>query len=132
MVELKLRFTVELDTTRSESQIRQALISSGLQAKAENKITALVAGDAPTTLDPVDPFDFRLDINDYGGNRVDVNVSLIIKVDTTRTVEQMRNALNPYFNDLKQELRALAAPAHTTITGWHVQRQSGEQDESEP
>ena len=116
---LKLKMNVRIDTPASRTQVRNALINSGIQGKAENKITALVASDVQTTLDATRPFDWRLGVGEKRrGNELDVQTNLWIIVDSTRPINVLYAALDPYYDALKTELMALIMGA-TTLVGTH-------------
>ncbi len=125
---LRLKIVAYLNTPGSPAQVRQALNDLQLRTKAENKIIALANGDPQTG---VPDFDWKLNV-DQGTNEIIVYPKLIITVDTTRTDQQLLNALNSYFEDVKSHLRALLVSfPGTSINHWHVHRADGDRDEVE-
>ena len=128
-ITLKLKLVALLDTTATPAQVRNVLVNSGLQSKAENKITALAAADPQTGMPS---FDWALGVMQvHTPNKMQAYPRLIVTVDTTRTPAQLLNALDDYFPEMKTQLRALATGG-TTIDGWHVHRSTGDFDEQEP
>ena len=128
LVDLKLKIVIYLKTPATSPQVRQVIVNSGLQAKAENKITALALGDIQTGV-PV--FEWSLYVSENVGGKITVDPRLGIEVDTTRSIQQLLNALEDYYDEMKTELRVLV-PAGTTIERWHPHRASGSVDEVEP
>lgn len=123
IIETYAKLVVHLDTTRTKQQIRNAL--APVQQEYKTRIQQLIASDPQTTL--VD-WSYRLKVG-----RAEVYPKLVLILDTTRTEDQIRSALDPVYQDLKQSIRNLiASDPQTSIVSWHVHLSTGSVDELEP
>lgn len=123
-----LKLVVRLSTSRSEGQIRTRL--APLEQTYKGRLQALLANDPQTTLVA---WSYRLKVLVRPDGYGEVYPKLGLNLDTTRTREQIHNALEPIFDDLKADIRALVAgDSKTAITGWHIHRAAGCFDEGEP
>lgn len=58
---------------------------------------------------------------------------IVVDVEDPRTLQQIRNAIEPAIDVFKAEVRRLAAnDPRTTIVRWHIHRAAGPVDELEP
>ncbi len=65
--------------------------------------------------------------------RVQVYPKIVIDLETTRTEDQIADALNDVYPAFKNRLRQMAdADPQTTIIGWHYHLSTGSVDEVEP
>ena len=124
IVEGYVKLVVRLDTSRTEGQIRIRM--AALEQTCRDRLQAVIASDPQTTLDA---WSYRLRIAVRGGYG-EVYPKLVWTLDTTRTARQIRDVLEPLFDVLKADIRALVATdPQTAIVGWHVHRAHGCFDE---
>lgn len=65
--------------------------------------------------------------------RVEVYPKIVIVLETTRTEQQIQNALDAVFSHFKDRIRQMVnADAQTTIVSWHYHLSTGPVDEVEP
>ncbi len=125
-VEVYPKLVALVATTRTEQQIRNRL--SSLQQEYKDRLQALADADPQTT---ITGFGYRLKVGMKDG-LAEVYPKLVISLDTTRTEDQIRAALNDVFVDLKQAIRALvASDPRTSLVSWHYHLTTGSVDEDE-
>ena len=123
-----MKVVMHIATTRTESQIRGALVS--LRTDVDAFLQSEADSDPQTTLVSMA---YKLKVSTNPGNQW-VYPKMNAKVDSTRTEETIANAIQDSFVPfLKGLLRPIVnGDAQTSIDGWHQHWTSGAADEVEP
>ncbi len=125
--EIDLKLVLNISTTRTVSQVRNAF--NTVEISAKDFINTIIDNDAQTSRDP---FVYRLKVYSTGINQIQIYPDLILRIHTTRSQFVINNVLDNFFGFMKEEIRTLAASdPETTITDWHFHFSTGSVDEIE-